>query len=142
MKEGKLSQLIKGTDILLCDEKLYNKLIQQCWKILGKKTVMPYPVNISKFFKVESGEVQTAPILGATDQVTQPKVHINDGLKVGPGIETHEANLEVESVEDLVKNIIFVRNGGPEYEVESCRVRMDTKECVKNIINLVYDVIP
>lgn len=138
MKEGKLSQMIKGTDILLCDERIYNKIIQQCSKILGKKQVMPYPINFDTFC---SGSINPASQNQPSD-IAKPKIHLNDGMRVGPSIDTHEGNVEILSIEELVKNIIFVRNGGPDYEVEACRVRMGTAECVKNVINLIYDVIP
>ena len=63
-------------------------------------------------------------------------------MRVGGTIDQNEANLMVENVDDLVKNVIFVRNGGPVYQVAACRVRMSNKDCVKNIMNLVYDLIP
>jgi hypothetical protein len=101
---------------------------------------MPYPVNLKKFVKVQPSAGQMAE--EGTSSSSQRQVHINDGMRVGGTIDENEGNLEVTSVEDLVKNVIFVRNGGPVYQVAACRVRMRNKDCVKNIMNLVYDLIP
>lgn len=102
---------------------------------------MPYPLNLKKFIQVKNQSDDSKMALENT-KPTKTEVHINDGMKVGDTIDNNEGNLEVETVDDLITNVIFVRNGGPVYEVKACRVRMGTKECVKNVINLVYDLIP
>lgn len=97
---------------------------------------MPYPVNLKKFVLIKKDSNPD------NSTSSRRQVHINDGMRVGDSIDNNIANLMVENVDDLVKNVIFVRNGGPVYEIEACRVRMTNKDCVKNIMNLVYDLIP
>lgn len=132
--------MLKGTDMLLCDERLYNRLVNQCRKTFGKRKVMPYPVNLKKFVQVKPKTDDKMALEKSTS--SQRITHINDGMRVGQTIDHNIGNLEVADVEHLVQNVIFLRNGGPMYEIEACRVRQSTKDCVKNVINLVYDLIP
>jgi hypothetical protein len=106
---------------------------------------MPYPVNLKKFVKVPQltdANTQNSKKNVTENSTSSQRFHINDGMRVGESIDNNIGNLEVVNAEDIVKNVIFVRNGGPVYQIEACRVRMSNKDCVKNVINLVYDLIP
>lgn len=42
----------------------------------------------------------------------------------------------------LLQNVYFSKTQGPVFSIDSARLSMDNKQVVKNIMNLVYEVIP
>jgi len=64
--------------MLLCDGRMYNRLVKQCGKTFSKKKVMPYPVNLKKFIQIKKEESPDSK-----SNLGGRKVHINDGMRIG-----------------------------------------------------------
>ena len=47
-----------------------------------------------------------------------------------------------EALMQILGSVYFLRRKGPVYRLAVARIDMSDKECVKNVINLVYEFIP
>jgi hypothetical protein len=47
-----------------------------------------------------------------------------------------------QNFRDLLQNVYFSKTQGPVFSIEAARLSMSNKEAVKNVMNLVYEVVP